>query len=46
MALNDSTSHGYCQEGMWLRYFPAFEHARAAIELGVIGDVKQACARG
>jgi dihydrodiol dehydrogenase / D-xylose 1-dehydrogenase (NADP) len=34
----------FCQEGMWLRYFPAFEHARAAIELGVIGDVKQVSA--
>lgn len=27
-------------EGLWSRYFPAVEHARAAIELGVIGDVR------
>lgn len=27
-------------EGMWSRYFPALEHARAAIEEGVIGEVK------
>ena len=25
----------FCQEGMWVRYFPAYEHAKAAIELGV-----------
>lgn len=30
----------FCQEGMWLRFFPAVEHARAAIERGDIGDVK------
>ena len=30
----------FCQEGMWVRYFPAYEHAKAAIELGVIGDIK------
>lgn len=29
----------FCQEGMWVRYFPAYEHAKAAIEMGVIGDV-------
>ena len=28
-----------CWEGMWLRFFPAVEHARAAIERGDIGDV-------
>jgi len=27
-------------EGLWSRYFPAVEHARAAIEQGVIGEVK------
>jgi len=27
-------------EGMWTRYFPAVEHARAAIELGIIGEVR------
>ena len=27
-----------CWEGMWLRYFPAVEHARAALERGDIGD--------
>ncbi|CAE7465950.1 dhdh, partial [Symbiodinium pilosum] len=27
-------------EGMWTRYFPAVEHARAAIELGRIGEVR------
>ena len=26
-------------EGMWTRYFPAVEHARAAIEAGEIGEV-------
>ena len=30
----------FCQEGMWVRYFPAYEHTKAAIELGVIGDIK------
>lgn len=30
----------FCQEGMWLRFFPAIEHARAAIERGDIGDLK------
>ena len=29
-----------CWEGMWLRFFPAVEHARAAIERGDIGDIK------
>ncbi len=29
-----------CWEGMWLRFFPAIEHARAAIARGDIGDVK------
>ncbi len=28
-----------CWEGMWLRFFPAVEHARAAMERGDIGDV-------
>jgi predicted dehydrogenase len=28
------------QEGMWSRFFPATEHARALIEEGAIGDVK------
>lgn len=27
-------------EGLWTRYFPAVEHARAAVELGVIGEVQ------
>ncbi|MHC4985948.1 MAG: Gfo/Idh/MocA family protein [Planctomycetota bacterium] len=27
------------QEGMWTRFFPAVEHARAAIEAGTIGEV-------
>jgi dihydrodiol dehydrogenase / D-xylose 1-dehydrogenase (NADP) len=27
------------QDGMWTRFFPAVEHARAAIEAGTIGDV-------
>jgi hypothetical protein len=31
----------FCQEGMWVRYFPVYEHAKAAIELGVIGEVRQ-----
>ena len=25
------------QEGMWTRYFPAVEHARALIDAGAIG---------
>ena len=29
-----------CWEGMWLRFFPAVEHARAAIERGDIGDIR------
>ncbi len=29
-----------CWEGMWLRFFPAVEHARAAMERGDIGDVR------
>jgi hypothetical protein len=28
------------QEGMWSRFFPATEHARALLEDGAIGDVK------
>ena len=28
-----------CWEGMWLRFFPAVEHARVAIERGDIGNV-------
>lgn len=28
-----------CFEGMWTRFFPAYEHARAAIEGGMIGKV-------
>ena len=27
----------FCQEGMWLRFFPAVEHARALLERGDIG---------
>ena len=27
------------QDGMWTRFFPAVEHARTAIETGVIGEV-------
>ena len=27
------------QDGMWTRFFPAVEHARAAIEAGTIGEV-------
>ncbi|MDP6527082.1 MAG: Gfo/Idh/MocA family oxidoreductase, partial [Kiritimatiellia bacterium] len=27
------------QDGMWTRFFPAVEHARAAIEAGIIGNV-------
>ena len=30
----------FCQEGMWLRFFPAIEHARAAMERGDIGDLQ------
>ena len=30
----------FCQEGMWLRLFPAVEHARAAMERGDIGDLQ------
>lgn len=29
----------FCQEGMWTRFFPAVEHARAAIDSGMIGDI-------
>lgn len=29
-----------CWEGMWLRFFPAVEHARAAMERGDIGDMQ------
>lgn len=29
-----------CWEGMWLRFFPAVEHARMAMERGDIGDLK------
>ena len=29
-----------CWEGMWLRFFPAVEHARAAIERGDIGEMR------
>ncbi len=29
----------FCQEGMWLRFFPAIEHARAILERGDIGDL-------
>ncbi len=29
-----------CWEGMWLRFFPAVEHARAAMERGDIGDIQ------
>ena len=29
-----------CWEGMWLRFFPAIEHARAALERGDIGELK------
>ena len=27
------------QDGMWTRFFPAMEHARAAMEAGIIGEV-------
>lgn len=30
----------FCQEGMWLRCFPAIEHARAAMERGDIGTLQ------
>lgn len=30
----------FCQEGMWLRFFPAIEHARAAMARGDIGDLQ------
>ena len=30
----------FCQEGMWLRCFPAVEHARVAIERGDIGKLQ------
>ena len=30
----------FCQEGMWLRFFPVVEHARAAMERGDIGDLQ------
>lgn len=30
----------FCQEGMWLRFFPAIEHARAVLERGDIGDLQ------
>ncbi|MDA0788226.1 MAG: Gfo/Idh/MocA family oxidoreductase [Proteobacteria bacterium] len=30
----------FCAEGMWLRFFPAVEHARAAMERGDIGDLQ------
>ena len=29
-----------CWEGMWTRFFPAVEHARAALERGDIGELK------
>ena len=29
-----------CWEGMWLRFFPAVEHTRAAIERGDIGEIR------
>ena len=29
-----------CQEAMWTRFFPAIEHARAAMERGDIGDLQ------
>ena len=32
----------FCQEGMWLRFFPAVEHARALLERGDIGLCLQA----
>ena len=30
----------FCQEGMWLRFFPVIEHARVAIERGDIGKLQ------
>lgn len=30
----------FCQEAMWLRFFPAVEHARAVLERGDIGDLQ------
>lgn len=30
----------FCQEGMWLRFFPAIEHARAVLERGDIGELQ------
>lgn len=30
----------FCQEGMWTRFFPAVEHARALLERGDIGDLQ------
>lgn len=30
----------FCGEGMWTRYFPAIEHARAALERGDIGELQ------
>ena len=30
----------FCQEGMWLRFFPAVEHARAVLARGDIGDLQ------
>ena len=30
----------FCQEAMWTRFFPAIEHARAAIERGDIGELQ------
>ena len=30
----------FCQEGMWLRFFPAVEHARAILERGDIGPLQ------
>lgn len=33
-------AHGVaCFEGMWTKMFPAYEHARAALDAGMIGDV-------
>eukprot|EP01050_Picozoa_sp_SAG11_P048963 SAG11_NODE_26496_length_344_cov_1.036735_1_plen_114_part_11 len=28
-----------CFEGMWTKMFPAYEHARAVLDSGLIGDV-------
>ena len=30
----------FCAEGMWLRFFPAIEHARAILARGDIGDLQ------